>query len=116
VKTGIYTEGREWKTHEPSIFLGINAEKFHNTITKYAKKWYMVAVPLALTLGMTVYGALMAIKPDAKVEEAAHSTRKKTHWDYAVKYYGQGQQKVKEVTSGSSGTLDDKVDRQEATK
>lgn len=126
VKTGIYTEGREWNPHEPSIFLGINAEKFHDGITKYVnmaadavghaydatkqfvgKRWYMVAVPIALTLGISVYGSLMAAQPDVEVQEVVNKKRKKGYFQYWMKYYNEGTQKVREFTGG---TLDDKVD------
>ena len=127
MKTGIYTEGREWDPHEPSIFLGINAEKFHDGITKYvnmaggaveraydatrqfvSKRWYMVALPIALSLGLGLYGTLMAVQPQAEVTEATNvKKRKKSHFEYWMKYYGQGKQKLGELTGG---TLDDKVD------
>ena len=131
MKTGIYTEGREWNPHEPSIFLGVNAEKFHDTITKHAnaavgraydatkqyvsKRWYFTAVPFVMALCTTVYAGLMLVKPNVKAEPTVENRRKKTHWDYGVKYYNQGKEKVKEVTDNSD-TIDSKVDTEEAKK
>lgn len=137
MKTGIYTEGREWEPHEPSIFLGINAEKFHDGITKYVnaaadavglaynatkqfvgKRWYMAALPIAFSLGIAMYAGLMAVNPGTEENiETNAKKRKKGYYEYWMKYYGQGKQKIKEFTGGSSGgTLDDKVDTEEAKK
>lgn len=127
MKTGIYTEGREWEPHEPSIFLGINAEKFHDGITKYvnmaggaveraydatrqfvSRKWHMVAVPIALSFGIAMYAGLMAVSPGAEESVQTNAKkRKKGYLEYWMKYYGQGRQKIREFTGG---TLDDKVD------
>jgi len=132
VKTGIYTEGREWKPHEPAVFLGVDAEKFHEGITKYVnmtgdafehayeatkwfigKRWYVAAIPIVLSASIGMYGLLMSAKPDVEIQEAANKKRRKSHVEYLMKYYGQGKQKIREFTSA---TIDDKVDTQEATK
>lgn len=136
VKTGIYTEGREWNPHEPSIFLGINAEKFHDGIAKYtnvasnaiesaydatkqfiSKRWYMIAVPIVFSASLGMYGLLMSSKPDVEVQEAANKKRKKNMLDYFMKYKNQAEKSFGEFTSGDfNGSLDDKVNTQEATK
>lgn len=132
MKTGIYTEGREWDPHVPSTFLGVDAEKFHNDITKYVnmtgnaveraydstkqfmgKRWYMIAVPMVLSTSIGMYGLLMSAKPDVEIQEAANKKRRKSHFDYLMKYYDQSKQKVRDFTRE---TLDDKVDTREATK
>jgi hypothetical protein len=118
------------------MFLGIDTEKFHNGIAKYVnitgdaveraydftkqlvgKRWYVMAVPVALSIGIGTYGLLLAAKPDVEIQEAANKKRRKSHLEYWMKYYGQGKQKVKEVTNGGfGGTLEDKIDTQETTK
>lgn len=116
-------------------FMGLNCEKFHDAVTRYAnnavdavcrgctatkefvaKRWYMVAVPIAFTFAAGMGGILMALKPDVEVKEVLQNRRKKTYWDYGVKYYDQGQQKVKETTDQAPSSLEQKVDREEAKK
>ncbi len=129
MKTGIYTQGREWEPHVPSMFLGIDTEKFHNGITKYAnvasnaiesaydatkqfisKRWYLAALPVALTVGIGVYGLLMTAKPDAEVQEAINKKRKKSHFDYLMKYKEKVGEQVQGVFRGDlNGTLEGKV-------
>ncbi len=137
MKTGIYTGGREWKPHEESIFLGVDAEKFHNDVTRYAnvtvdsvaraykatanfvyetaigKRWYMVAVPFVIALGFGINATLrtaveMIPSSDNFVQTAPVKKRKKNVLDYMMKYKNVVEQKAQEIT-GESVTIDDKI-------
>jgi hypothetical protein len=124
VKTGIYTKGSQY-THEPEIFLGIDAEKFHDRVTKCAndaidavgraygsakqfasKRWYVTALPMALGVGIGMYGLLMAFEPEPKSVQVEAKRRKGNLFYYMLKYNKQFQRKVDDILNG---TLDDKV-------
>jgi hypothetical protein len=113
----------------PTVFLGVDAEKFHNGITKYVNmtsdavdhaydatknfvktRWYMTALPIALTFGVGIYELLMSVKPEAEVHEASGKKRKKNMMDYFMKYKGQTEKMFQNLTNSDlNGTLDDKV-------
>ncbi|MEM3154413.1 MAG: hypothetical protein QW165_02475 [Candidatus Woesearchaeota archaeon] len=128
MKTGAYASRNDYwsRFFDKEQFMGINCEGFHDWVTRHAnkasnaisegyvktrnfvgKRWYLMAVPVALSVGIAMYSGLMAIQPDTgPVQMQNVKKRKKGHIDYWMKYYFRARQKASELT----GTLDEKVE------